>query len=98
MSGSTTPPITPTPIPETRYRYLPVEQLIDSEELGTCITTYGISVSCFHGEELFLIPDISTDLEKIRQLANLLTKYNLYPEHLNDLIEDFLADEESVLA
>ena len=97
MSESATQPITPTPIPETRYRYLPVEQTIVSDELGTCFTTYGIRVLS-HDEELFLISDISTDFEKVRRLTELFTKYDLCPEHLNDLIEDFLADEDAILA
>ena len=86
----------PTKTNEVRFRYVPVQQVIESEDLGT-YTTYGISARAVE-DELFLISDVSTDFEKVRQLADLLTEQELHPEHLGDIIEDFLTDEDAVLA
>ena len=78
-----------------RYQYRPVLQTVFSEELGSYIETYGICAQRL-GIELVLIPDVSTDLEKVKRLADILTANDLYPEHLYDVIEDFLADEDII--
>ena len=40
--------------------------------------------------------DVSTDYEEIQQLTELCTDKELDPDHINDVIEDFLADPEMV--
>lgn len=86
----------PIVVRNVRYRYVPVQQTIESEELGTYIS-YGISARTVE-EEIFRISDVSTDFEKVRRLADLCTERELAPEHLGDVIEDFLAmsEEETV--
>ena len=48
-------------------------------------------------EEIAFIRDVSTDFEEIRQLTERCTEQQLDPVHLDNLIEDFLADSEMVL-
>ena len=91
MSQSTTQ--SQTHEEERRFQYRPVPQTVFSEELGSYIETYGICAQRL-GVELLLISDVSTDLEKVQRLADILTANDLYPEHLLDVIEDFLADED----
>ena len=78
-----------------RYQYVPVQETITSDELGTYVT-YSVSVRTV-SEEIAFIRDVSTDFEEIRQLTERCTEQQRDPVHLNDLIEDFLADSEMVL-
>ncbi len=89
---------TPIVVRKVRYRYVPVQQTIESEELGTYVS-YGISARAVE-EEIFFISDVSTNFEKVRCLADLCTEKELAPEHLEDVIQDFLAasEEETVFA
>ncbi len=62
---------------------------------GIRYTTYGIALAeIMDGCAMILesIPDLSPDKERIRQLAQLCTELHLSPLHLDDVIEDFLAD------
>ncbi len=36
------------------------------------------------------IEGISENLEKVQKLVNRIIKYNIYPIHLKDIVEDFL--------
>ncbi len=81
---------------KTRYRYIPVRESLESDELGTYIS-YGICVRREKEEEIEFISDVSTEFEKVKRLAHICTEKQLSPEHLSDVIEDFLSDEESIL-
>ena len=46
--------------------------------------TYGVH------KEVVRASDVCSDKEKLIHLANMCTKYQLYPIHLMDVIEDFI--------
>ena len=73
-----------------RYRYVPVRETLSSDELGT-YDTYGISVRTTE-EEISFVRDVSTEFEEIQYLTNVCTEKQLDPEHLSDVLEDFLAE------
>ena len=75
---------------EVRYRYIPVEEMLKNEE--TDYVSYGISVRSIE-EEIAFVSDISTDLDQVKKLAELCTEQELSPEHLGDVVEDFLNSE-----
>ncbi len=80
----------PTPSAEqTTYRYVPVQQTLTSEELGT-YSTFGIQVLLAEETVLDLVSDVSTDLAEVQRLADLCTEQQLHPEHLREVVEDFL--------
>lgn len=74
------------------FRYLPVE----TEEISACAgqyKTFGLQVlrSGPEGEqELMILPGVSTDFEFTLRLASLLTRKQLEPLHLLDLLEALL--------
>ena len=74
---------------EMRYRYVAVEEQLSNEE--TSYVSYGISVRC-GDEEIAHVSDISTNRAEIERLAELCTAEELAPEHLGDVIEDFLVE------
>lgn len=82
---------TQTPVRRVRYHYVPVRETLTSEELGGTYVTYGISVRAVE-EELTFVSDVSTDFDEIQHLANVCTEKQLSPEHLADVLEDFLAE------
>ena len=54
-------------------------------------TTYGIALS--EGSSLIeSVNGLSCDKQKVERLAELCTQLDLSPEHLSDVIEDFLAE------
>ena len=73
-----------------RYQYVPVKETITSDELGTYVT-YGISVRTV-SEEIAFVRDVSTELDEIQHLANVCTEQQLDPDHLDDVIQDFLIE------
>ena len=73
-----------------RYRYVPIQETITSDELGTYVT-YSISVRTVE-EEIAFVHDVSTDLEEIQHLTDVCTKQELDPYHLEDIIQDFLVE------
>lgn len=75
---------------EVRYRYIPVEEMLKNEE--TDYVSYGISVRAAD-DEVDFISDVSTDFEEVTHLAEQCTAQQLAPEHLRDVIEDFLNSE-----
>lgn len=79
-----------TPMKQVRYRYVPVQQTRQTED-GESYVTYGISARTVE-EELGFVSDVSTEWEEIRRLTDLCTEQQLSPEHLADVIEDFLAE------
>ena len=89
------PALSSRPSEVRRYRYLVIEQNMTSEELGTYVT-YGMCVERDQ-EILALIHDLSPNLEDMQRLADLCTEHQLSPDHLADVIEDFLADPSLML-
>ena len=79
-----------------RYQYVPVRETLTSDELGT-YATYSMSVRTVE-EEIAFVSDITTDYEEIERLADLCTAKELDPLHLEDVVQDFLADPEAELA
>ena len=79
-----------------RYRYVPVQETLTTDELGTYVT-YGISVRAVE-EEIAFVSDVSTDYEEIERLADMCTAKELDPIHLEEVVQDFLADPEAELA
>ena len=75
---------------EVKYRYVPVQETLEDDDIGTYVT-YGLSVRTVE-EEIAFVSDVSTELEEIQHLANVCTEKQLDPEHLPDVIEDFLAE------
>ncbi len=71
------------------------ETVQDIYELGTeKRTSYGITASETAGERVSVIAsvhDISSDKQQIDGLVLLCNRLRLSPEHLYDVIEDFLA-------
>ena len=73
-----------------RYQYIPVQETLTSDELGTYVT-YSISVRTV-SEEVAFVRDLSTEFEEIEHFTDLCTKKQLNPEHLDDVIQDFLVE------
>lgn len=73
-----------------------VESTVFIEEMGNVIV-YGINMYNSNKElaeldgEHCCIEDISEDFEKVERLRKLLVEYDVYPVHLKDIVEDFLA-------
>ena len=88
MSNSKTPNL--TQVRKVRYHYVPVREPLKNEE--TEYISYGISVRSIE-EEIAFVSDISTDLDQVKKLAELCTEQELSPEHLGDVVEDFLNSE-----
>ena len=62
---------------------------------GIEYTTYGIALAdCSDGGAVIIkaIPDLSTDRERTRRLAELCGELHLSPLHLADVADDFLAE------
>lgn len=54
-------------------------------------TTYGIALA--EGSHLIeSVNGLSCDKQKVERLAELCTQLELSPEHLSDIVEDFLAE------
>ena len=82
----------------TPISYHCVESVISVEELGI-VHTYGIElrISCANksmnlAQTILLYPDVSMDREKMYRLVDLMNELQLSPNHLEDVIEDFLLD------
>lgn len=73
---------------EGTLTYVAVKETIESEELGR-YTSFGISVRVA-GREIRRIRDVSTDEEAVVRLTRLCTELKLSPEHLDDVVDDFL--------
>ena len=59
-------------------------------EFTVKVTVYGISISDkFQKAE---VTDISDDFNFVRSLFDLMVEGELYPEHLENVVEDFLSD------
>ena len=74
------------------FRYLPFESVGSSPYIGT-YRTFGLRVlQSREGleDEVMLLPDISTSFSFVLRLAALLTRKQLHPIHLLDVMEDLL--------
>ncbi len=74
------------------FLYLPIEHEIDSPYIGP-YRAFGVRVLRSEEEgdrELMVLPDVSTDFEFTLRLASLLTRKQLSPLHLLDVLEDLL--------
>ena len=80
---------------EAKYRYVPVQETLEDDDIGTYVT-YGLSVRTVE-EEIAFVSDVSTELDEITHLADVCTEKQLAPEHLADVIEDFLAELSLIL-
>ena len=78
------------------YRYIPTADVLKSEELGEYVS-FGIRVMRVEETQIDLVSDISTELQAVQQLADLCTERELDPNHLSDVIEDFLNSENLTL-
>ena len=81
---------------KVRYNYVPVQETLTTDELGTYVT-YGLSVRAVE-EEIAFVSDVSTVYEEIERLADMCTAKQLDPVHLGEVVQDFLADPEAELA
>ncbi len=57
--------------------------------------TYGIALAEYvDGQTVILeaVPDLSADKERVMRLAEMCTELRLSPEHLADVVDDFLAE------
>ena len=72
------------------FQYLPIEQERYSPYIGRYRTfgLRGLQERRGRTEELMLLPDVSTDFPFVLRLAHILTKKQLDPVHLLDVIED----------
>lgn len=87
---------TPAEGKQTSYRYIPVQQTMESEELGR-YSTFGIQAVLVEETPLKLISDVSPNLDEVQHLAELCTAQELDPIHLQDVVEDFLAKTDPAL-
>ena len=87
MSNKTNHPI---PMRKVRYRYVPVQQTLKSEDNDDYVT-FGISVRTVE-EEIAFVSDVSTELEEVQRLTDLCTEKQLDPIYLLDVVEDFLVE------
>lgn len=69
-----------------RYHVIATELTLE----GQNYIGYGIDAEC-DGEVLKLVPDVSLNRADMEELARRCTEEELAPEHLNDVIEDYLA-------
>ena len=74
------------------FRYLPFESEVSSPYIGA-YRAFGLRVSQIRDgfeDEVMLLPDISTNFSFVLHLAALLTRKQLDPIHLLDVMEDLL--------
>ncbi|MBQ8345150.1 MAG: hypothetical protein IJY42_02670 [Clostridia bacterium] len=84
---------TTMPEKQVRFRYVAEVEALETEELGAYIS-HGIRVIRVEETPVSFVSDVSTDGEEVRRLAELCTLRELDPEHLPDVIENFLNDVE----
>jgi len=68
--------------------YQLLESVISSEDFGMT-KVYGISI--IGKDKKAEITDISDNFNFVNSLFELIAEEELYPEHLNDVVEDFLS-------
>lgn len=71
-----------------KHTYVLSASTISSEDSGP-LTMYGITI--IGDNETFSAEDISDDYSFVRHLFDLIVEEELYPEHLYDVVEDYLS-------
>ena len=70
-----------------KFTYVLAKNKINSEDFGTAVV-YGISI--IDKKKVTAVEDISDDFRFVHYLFDLIVEEELYPEHLNDVVEDYL--------
>ena len=70
------------------YIYLLIKNIVTISGIGKS-SVYGIRII---GGNTAYIPDISNDYISVRNLFDLIVEEELYPEHLYDVVEDYLCE------
>ncbi len=78
---------------QSSYRYRITARSVPVEDSGI-ITTYGITVECEGGYRLASIENISSDRCVVQALCARLCGGESAPEHLRDIITDWLNDDD----
>lgn len=74
-----------------KIRYLTVRETLHSEESGEYVS-YGISVRK-EEREIAFVSDVSTQRDLVERLVWLCNQNGLYPEHLQDVVQDLIVEE-----
>lgn len=69
------------------YTYIMTKSTADIEDIGI-ISVYGITI--LSDSEYISADDISCEYSKVKELFDLIVPEKLFPEHLYDVVEDFL--------
>lgn len=69
------------------YIYLLIKNTVNISGIGKT-SVYGIKII---GGNTAYIPDISNDYISVRNLYNVMVEEELYPEHLYEVVEDYLS-------
>lgn len=80
---------------QTTYRYVPIQQTMTSEDHGT-YSTFGIQVLLVEETVLDTFSDVSIELAEVQRLCEICTERQLHPEHIRDVVDDFLNDPHPV--
>lgn len=79
--------------PNIRYIYLMTKERKTTPEIPYAYATYGICVMEAKGKHRRIVKhvaDVSTDKAAVIRLTALCNRYQLFPVHLKDVIEDML--------
>lgn len=72
-------------VEKTYYTYVLFEEVIEASETKV----YGIRIT--DGQSSVEAKDISNDYNTVLKLFNLITDGELFPEHLSDVVEDYVS-------
>ena len=72
------------------FGYVLAKNKINSEDFGTAVV-YGISI--IDKKKVTAVENISDDFCFVHYLFDLIVEEELYPEHLYDVVEDFLSEK-----
>ncbi len=67
-----------------------IYEMIKNDEAIGRYSTYGIKLIDEAGEEVLKINDISTDVETVKFITNLLNENNVSKEHTMDILSDII--------
>ncbi len=67
-----------------------IYEMIKSDEAIGRYFTYGIKLIDEAGEEVLKINDVSTDVETVKFITNLLNENNVSKEHTMDILSDII--------
>ena len=72
------------------FSYILTRSEISDKSIG-CEYEYVYGISVSDSENMISVEDISPDYTAVKNLFELIYEEQLYPEHLYDVIEDFLS-------